>query len=555
MRYDYPLVTWINIGLHRDSLNAALESIRAGKSLDQSLTESASSNKQYLEKILREEAIKQFKDAKRPLLEIILNSIDAKPREFDQQYEVEVKVGRRQFSAADNGRGMNPEDILRLLIIPFSSDKSILEYIGMFGVGFISTFNFCLKDIQNKVIVDTSTAEEHTMAEFYATGKTVGDLRMALEYKNRSRKTGTDVTIKARITENNEVIRYIFDQLRGFPTYQARIMVNKVLVNDEGSEGWYSEKTDFKLLGQDLTQETGIKLHSEDDANKRIYLTSQGVNVKNVMSLGRSATISFPPAVQLVEGRDEFKIDTNYRLAVQATFRALEKGIRATEITTKTVREFTELIPSVLSALEMKHLKEIENIDALCSILLPGKRYVMNKTAYKNTKPFFNASFEEYSFPASIEALAYWQELFKGHGALLDDMIIETEASLIPRKFEERLYSNPHAFQNLQLLSVIVGKVNNYYRSIKLVKAPGYGESALYFSEDQDDLCINLLHPQVQGERDPLKIYSILSDYFNHRAARRKHGLKETEDAERKIHSYLRDAVWEPKAWRSPQGS
>src|SRR3989338_1333307 len=238
--YDYPLVTWINIGLHRDSLHAALESIRAGKPLDRSLTKEAPSNKKYLEKILREEVLKQFKDPRRPLLEVILNSVDAKPRNFDKQYEVDIRVGRYKFSAADNGRGMNPEDILRLLIIPFSSDKNPLEDIGRFGVGFLSTFNYCLKDPGNKVIVDTSAAEEHTLAQFYAAGKTVGDLRMSLRHENKSRKTGTSVTIKTRITEKAETQLYIIEQLKGFPAYQARIMVNKCLVNEDDHGVWYS---------------------------------------------------------------------------------------------------------------------------------------------------------------------------------------------------------------------------------------------------------------------------------------------------------------------------
>ena len=187
MKYDYPLVTWINIGLHRPSLDAAMESIRAGKPLDTSLTSEAPSNKKYLEKILREEAIKQFKDPRRPLLEVILNSIDAKPRNFDQQYEVGIKVSGYKFSSTDYGRGIKLDEILRLLIIPFSSDKSLLEDIGKFGVGFLSTFNFCLKDTRARVIVDTAAAKEQTTAEFYATGKTVGDLRLALYNKNKSK--------------------------------------------------------------------------------------------------------------------------------------------------------------------------------------------------------------------------------------------------------------------------------------------------------------------------------------------------------------------------------
>ena len=573
--YDYPLVTWINIGLHRDSLHAALESIRAGKPLDRSLTKEAPSNKKYLEKILREEVLKQFKDPRRPLLEVILNSVDAKPRNFDKQYEVDIRVGRYKFSAADNGRGMNPEDILRLLIIPFSSDKNPLEDIGRFGVGFLSTFNYCLKDPGNKVIVDTSAAEEHTLAQFYAAGKTVGDLRMSLRHENKTRKPGPSVTSKTRITEKAEMQLYIIEQLKGFPAYQARIMVNKCLVNEDDHGVWYSESVDFKLLGRDLTQEVGVKVYDidldkdlTDDIlmqilhHPLIYLTSQGVNVKSVSSIGHGATISFPPAVQLVEGRDEFKIDANHRLAVQATFRALEKYVRekhmlARKITPDAFIELTELIPSVMSALEMKKLEEIKNIEELCSILLPGKEYVMTTSAYKNTRPFFDASFEELSFPTSTTALSYWQELFKGHDLLLRELITTTAASLTPNEFEEELMENQYELQNLQHLSAIVSKVSEIvqkYRRIKLVEVPQYGESALYFSEDQCDLYINLLHPHAQGERNPLKIYSILSDYFSHHTARNKHGFKKAEEAEKELHQQLGTMSGIPAVWWQRRG-
>ena len=121
--YDLPLSSWISIALHKDTLSSALEAIRSNKPLEDSLDEKPD-NRRYIEKILKEEVINQFSEQSRPLLEIILNSIDAKEHdEYKDNYSIKVQVGVGKFVSKDNGRGMSLDEILRLLIIPSNNCK------------------------------------------------------------------------------------------------------------------------------------------------------------------------------------------------------------------------------------------------------------------------------------------------------------------------------------------------------------------------------------------------------------------------------------------------
>ena len=110
MIYDLPLYDWISIGLNKRSLASAVNAIEKGISLTE-VIKCNDGNRRYMEKILREEVVKQFSDRRRPMLEVILNCIDARPGD-SQNYSIDVKTGRK-FKASDNVACAECELLLR----------------------------------------------------------------------------------------------------------------------------------------------------------------------------------------------------------------------------------------------------------------------------------------------------------------------------------------------------------------------------------------------------------------------------------------------------------
>ena len=95
--YDLPLLDWINISLKKPTLEQAVNAIRSSQRLDPSLLGQIN-NKHYIEKILREEVINQFSKNERPMLEPILNAIDARPKHCEPG-EYEVWILNKGFKA------------------------------------------------------------------------------------------------------------------------------------------------------------------------------------------------------------------------------------------------------------------------------------------------------------------------------------------------------------------------------------------------------------------------------------------------------------------------
>ena len=117
---------------------------------------------------------------------------------------------------------------------------------------------------------------------------------------------------------------YLSDHLKGIPTYRAKLFVNGKFINDDHSNKWYSAPVELEAKGKKVVQRVGFRKERED----KIYLTSQGVLVKTLQTERGGATASFPPAVLVVEGRDELKMDKNYRKSIGGFFKAFNEYLK-----------------------------------------------------------------------------------------------------------------------------------------------------------------------------------------------------------------------------------
>ncbi len=366
--YDYPLVSWICAGLHRSTLDAVIEGIKKDQPIDAILPRLAS-NTEYINKILREEVLKQFAHSDRPVVEVILNSVDAKPAGLDREYLIKVDVSGNKITTIDNGTGMSLDQILRLLIIPFNTEKTGLDEIGRFGVGFLSCLNYCMEGSRNLVGLTTKTGEEGYNLIFYSPTARVEGLQLAIRKTWRYNPAGTGVLIRRRIVSKRSLCDYIKENVKGIPTYRARIMLNDKPVDDDSKMLWYTQPAALDVRGKKMVQEVGlrIRLGYENEDKNGLSLTSQGVLVRKFSNSLYHTIISFPAGVQLVEGRDEFKKDHNYHSCVQATFAAMQTYIQAwqEQIHTKKEKsaseeEFRTLLalgPGLMSAVELKNIR------------------------------------------------------------------------------------------------------------------------------------------------------------------------------------------------------
>ena len=80
------LSDWISMSLHKDTLQQIIGAIEDGEPIQPR----QNSNRGYLAKILREEVFKQFGGYERPILETVLNAIDARPDDHEGDYDIKM---------------------------------------------------------------------------------------------------------------------------------------------------------------------------------------------------------------------------------------------------------------------------------------------------------------------------------------------------------------------------------------------------------------------------------------------------------------------------------
>ncbi len=509
MKYDLPLTAWIRIGLAKDTLQRAVDCIHSGQPIIPPNLEDAGGSIEYINKILREEVLKQFNDSKRPLLEVILNGIDARPPD-DFNYNIDVKSGWTNFSTKDNGKSMGLEKILTLLIIPFMTEKTGIEEIGRFGVGFLSTFKYCV-DWPNKghVIVKTNNGNERYSIRFYATGPDVRDLHMEITtMRLTKRKLGTIVAIRKKAENKKELINYLFLHLEDIPSYKAKIEINGADVNCSDNAKWYDVPVSLEAREQFIKQPLAIKVLEK----KGIELTSQGVLVSKHPTDALGAVVSFPSAVLLVEGRNQFKKDANYDLCVKASFEALGEYIRDHELTPKFINQMLELIPDMAAAFGIRNLTAIPNIDALCEILLPGKKYVITANWYELVTGFVGKKAEELAFCASHKACSHWRAVYGAEAKLIKELVPIKE-TLSAHDYAIKVSNNPSVLGNSDILARIL---DGPFHEVFLAELPEHGPSCLMTANrgEKNVIWINTCHPYMTGSRDPTKVYAAVSDLY-----------------------------------------
>ncbi len=540
--YDFTLTEWIMYGLHKGNLKNIVDTIEEGRNVENRL-KIADSNKKYIEKILREEIIKQFSQSNRPVLEVILNSIDAQPIEA-LDYTVNISAKKKKAIISDFGKGMELEDILKLLVVPFSTEKDGINEIGRFGVGFLSTFNYCIeKPFKNIVRFETETSKGRYRADFYAEGKEVGDMKMKLSKRNRDGRNGTIVTIHRNFGNKKDLADYINGDLHTMSPLTAKLVVNNYQINNVDEKNLFVSPVELVIRGKKINQRVGIAITkiNPEFYTSTIQLTASGVKVHTSASAGKRDTIVyFPSAIKVVEGRDEFKIDENYNASVRGVFEAVRSYINNRERNGEFISEMIDFIPALMSAFGMKHLYELPNIDEMTNDLLPGRKYALVAGQLNKFADFFGDEVRNLCFETTSQGCSFWRDKYASEKIMLLDVMGKAK-TLSLRKFVNKLDYFPDFFPNARPLRRSL-KVPNRYERDKYEKAViihGKSDTRSCLMVHDKILYFNANHTYLNSKEHPAHAYSVLSSYLNSFEVREIEKIEHFDEAENLLNIWI----------------
>lgn len=507
MIHDFPLAAWITASISKESLRGIMDGIMRDAPIDRYMSGGGAA---YTTHILKEEVSKQFSHRYRPVVEAILNSVDA-GKHAGHSCQVRVDATAGTVRVRDDGEAMALDDILRYLIIPFATQKDqdkSGDYIGQFGLGFLSTLQYCLEQPgEASVTVLTSKGTESFDARFYATGKDVATVRLRLRRRG-TRQRGTSVTIETGF-KLDVLEPYVYSQLSGISAGLAQIYYNGKPVNRVG-DAWYAAPAN---LVDDIGRTCEQQIMVQGNQEQRINLTSVGVSVKSFETpVKNGMNVLFPRLVSPTIGRDDFVRNENYYRAVDAAFVALERMIEAARgmkggLDHGQTRQFVELVPAMLSALGLESLKSVKNVDALAERLIPGKRYVLPERDFLRWAQFVDTGL---AFPASPQACAVWGGRFGSYDNFLRDrvpLVREAPAADFAIAARSELADHPN-------LDIILDPHPSQFQvqTIALVN-PEPNDPFLY-DVDRRVLYANLRHECLSGPKDSLKRNMVFVRYL-----------------------------------------
>ena len=556
--YDYPLTEWIQRGLHGEMLAGTVAAIKKNDVLP-ALPQNRKANSAYLEKILREEALKQFEDSLRPFLEVALNAVDAKPSDEENDYRVYIKTKRRKYICEDTGTGMSIENILRDLIIPFSSQKDSSVHIGRFGVGFYATLGYCLaRPRRGQIDVDTTADVERYLCSFYAQSDSVSDLRLRIQRLRRARQKGTTVTMRhyPKEIEPRRMGEYIQKYTEDIPSFKAKIYLDGKCCNDLPGKKWYSApvevETTTEKVKRTIIQPQGLLIHyTQRDrelfkdlsveelevlalrSGSFLRLNSMGVFVRNssVVSPLR-ARVAFPPAVQVVEGRDEFKKDEIYQRCARATFAALNNFIDHETIDLYLHEMLIDFIPALAATFDLKpNADDIPLLPQICEKLYPQKKFALLRADAISWKNFLSAkALDDVLFYRKGSSASFWEVAFLGKKEFFAARTTQYGQIYDPLAFVNLTCDNGK-YPNLHQLAEIITE-HQPIVEIQLLGVQPVGRDIFHLGIAEMNsskstlgvslrLSIDVDHPAVVGQWNALSSYTILSEYCCHLSRQR----------------------------------
>ncbi len=416
----------VAIGLYRPALDALVSG--AGVLMRPPM------DRAYLLKVLEEETSRQFAHPLRPVVELVLNAIDASP---ERPARVDVRFASGSVTVTDTGVGMDLLAILSRLFIPFATDKRAGIDLGRFGVGFFSVIGMGLPDPRSLSIeVETGDGTNGFSLCVRADGPEVSSLVCAI--RRMTPMQGTRARVRSALLEPDALRAYLRDTLHFFPADHALIEVDGTPIND----GRYLMGGKFFADSIGEAEETHLARYYVGGRGLAMGIGAAtyhaGVKVEGCLAIPELSLIDFPSAVELTEGRDALKPCRTFHRTASAFYQRLAEMGSAPETTRRTADRLAELAGQI-SALMLRSTAWVEAAPELARRLLGPNRYLVAVERRELLVGFFGGTIEERLFvPESFWAEREWQGFVPGERELLEAELemspVESLASLCWRR-------------------------------------------------------------------------------------------------------------------------
>lgn len=409
LRFCGPLPDLVAVGLHRP----ALEALAAGE-VD---VPTPPVDRAYLLKILDEEISRPFGHPLRPIVELVLNGVDAVQRGAALDAVVDVLVANGLVEVSDPGEGMDLGAVLSRLLLPFATDRLPGVHLGRFGVGFFSVLGLGAADPESFALdVETGDGRAGFLLHATATGRGAGALMVSLH--EIAPRCGTRVRVASALLEGGAVRAYLEDALHFFPPERAVVRVGGMPLNDGSlvSGGHFFEDQvgpgiigRFHLGGRGLAPGiTAATYHA-------------GVKVRPCYAVGELTLVDFPGLVELTEGRDALKPGPEFAAVAAAFHRRLARLGDDPGIDPAARLRVAELAAQI-SALMLESAAFREAAPELARALLAPGRFLVNVDRAEAVVAFLGPGSGDRIFaPESFWAVREWQGLMPGERELIED--------------------------------------------------------------------------------------------------------------------------------------
>lgn len=402
----------------------------------------------YLLKILAEEVGRQFGHPLRPLVELVLNAVDASQGSSSPVVDVRVEEGR--VEVVDEGEGMSLRTVLSRLLVPFATDKRPGIDLGRFGVGFFSILGFgllhpesfalqlstgdgregwAMRVISGAPIPEGGTppppvqAFGATTARYPSTAAAGDPASLLCSIRRIEPRRGTRVRVTSALLGADAVRSYLRDALHFFPSERALIRVDGVAINDgrlisggrlfqdpAGARG----PDGAPLLGRYHVGGRGLF------ASISAATFHAGVKVEPCLAVAELALIDFPAAVELTEGRDALKPGPALEAVAAAFYRRLVRLADETHAD-RAGRDRLAEVAAQISALMLRSAGWAEVASEIALALLGPDRYLVPPDRREPVLGFFGPAITERLFvPESFWAERQWQPFLPGERELIE---------------------------------------------------------------------------------------------------------------------------------------
>jgi len=417
----------VAIGLYRPSLEALVSGTGA--------IARPPMDRAYLLKVLEEETSRQFGHPLRPIVELVLNAIDASGT---RPARVDVRLSKGDVKVTDTGVGMDLRAILSRLLIPFATDKRAGIDLGRFGVGFFSVIGLGLPDPESLSIeIQTGNGICGYSLSVRTDGPEVSSLVCAI--RRISPMQGTSARLRSSLLEPDTVRAYLRDTLHFFPAERAIVEVDGTPINDGRFVAGGSHFVDA-IGGDDADQHVARYHVGGRGLAMGIGAATYhlGVKVEGCLAIPELSLIDFPGAVELTEGRDALKPCRTFHATAAGFYRRLGELGSAPTTSRKTADKLAELAGQI-SALMLRSTAWNEVAPELARRLLGPQRYLVSVERREMLVGFLGSTIEERLFvPESFWAEREWQGVIPGERELLDAELeltpVESLASVVWRR-------------------------------------------------------------------------------------------------------------------------